>query len=196
MIPTSTVKRWFKRWLEDTIHYFKTGESTIHCEAGHRVYISPWGGTRVDPGDFLWSYLEQNSQLQKPQTKSQLTMSTNRDENLEKICEYLKDNPGRLMELLEEIPDSKRMERFHMEGLRQEYLKYDSKVYRRETKGSGHQWSSYSDYLSHSDPDCRWHWQGVGFSLAKELESRYLIDCVGSGSSTFIESDNECTYTP
>ena len=196
-MSTNAVKRWLKQWLEDTIHYFKTGESTIHCEAGHRVYISSWGGTRVDPGDFLRSYLERNSQRHKPLTNPQPTMSTSRDENLKKICDYLKDNPDRLMALLEEIPDSKRMERFPMEGLRQDYFKYDSRVYRREAKGSGYQWSSYSDYLSHPDPDCRWRWHDLSSSLlAEELESRYLRDCVGLCSSTFIKSDNECTYTP
>ena len=195
-MSTNAVKRWLKEWLEDTVHYFKTGESTIHCEAGHVVYIDSWGGSRVDPKGFLRSYLEQNSQRQKTSTNPQPTMSTSRDENLKKICDYLKDNPDRLMALLEEIPDSKRMGRFPMKDLRQEFFEYDSRVYRREAKGSGHQWSSYSGRPYHPDPNLRWRWHDVGLLWAKELEKRYLSDCVGLCSSTSIESDNECTYTP
>ncbi len=86
-----------------------------------------------------------------------------------------------------------------MEKLCQEYFKYDYKIYRRESKGAGYQWSSYSEDLMHPDPDCKWHWQDVGFHLARELEGRYLIDCVGytiDTQNTYIESDNECTCTP
>lgn len=204
MISTSTVKRWFKRWLEDTIHYFKTGESVTYGKGGHRVYLDRWGGSRIDPSEFFRSEgakkaLEWASQLHRPRPEPQLTMSTSRDENLNAICDYLKNNPDRLMELLGEIPTSKKMERFPMEELYQEYLKYDSRIYRRESRGAGHQWSLYSENLMHPDPDCKWHWQDVGFHLARELEGRYLIDCVGytlDTSDTYIESDNECTYTP
>ena len=194
----STAKHLFKVWLEDTAHYFKTGESVTYGNGGHRVYIDRWGGTRINPSEVFRSEggkraLEWASQLHNPQPKSQPMISTNRDENLERICEYLKDNPDRLMELLEEIPTSKKMERFPMKELHQQYLKYDSKIYRREIKGKGHQWSLYSDHLMHPDPNSRWHWQEVSFPLSEELESRYLKDCIGL---TFIGSVNECTLHP
>jgi hypothetical protein len=126
-------------------------------------------------------------------------MDTDQDKNLETICEYLKNNPNRLMELLREIPIPRKMESFPMKELYQEYFKYDSKIYRRETKGAGHQWSSYSEDLMHPDPDCKWHWQDVSPRLAEDLEESYLMDCVGytlDTQKTYIESVNECTYTP
>jgi hypothetical protein len=200
----STAKYLFGRWLRDTAHYFRTGESTIYGEGGHRVFLHPSGYSRVDSYD-LWQSegakkaLEWASQTHKPQTTPQPTMDTDQDKNLKAICEYLKNNPNRLMELLEEIPIPRKMESFPMKELHQEYFKYDYKIYRRESKGMGHQWSLYSEDLMHPDPDCKWYWQDVGFHLARELEGRYLIDCEGytlDTSDTYIESDNECTYTP
>jgi hypothetical protein len=200
VISTSSVKRWFKRWLEDTVHYFNTGEGTIHCEAGHKVFIDPWGGTRIDPSEFLRSEggkkaLEWASQLHKPQTNPQPTMENNQDKNLETICEYLKNNPDRLMELLREIPIPRKMESFPMVGFRIEYLKYDLKIYRRESKGSGFQWSQYFEDLMQIDPDCKWQWEPVGHQLAMELEGRYMIDCVKYVPDTYIASNNECDCT-
>lgn len=195
-----TAKLLFKRWLRDTAHYLKTGENVTYGKGGHRVYLDRWGGSRIDPGEFFRSEgakkaLEWTTQLHRPQPEPPLTMSTNRDENLNAICDYLKNNPDRLVELLKEIPTPKKMERFPMKELRQEYLKYDSRVYRREAMGFGYQWSLYSDDRMKSDHTSKWHWQEVTTPLSQELERQYAADCVGLGPSTFIESNNECTYT-
>ncbi len=41
-------------WIEDTLHWWKTGESTIHCVNGlkhHRVYLSATGAPHTEPLD-------------------------------------------------------------------------------------------------------------------------------------------------
>ena len=51
-----TLRRKFSEWLEDTTHWWKTGESTIRCcndGEWHKVYIDEWGGTRVYPSEIL-----------------------------------------------------------------------------------------------------------------------------------------------
>lgn len=37
--------------FEDWIHWIKTGESTIHCEAGHKVFLDRYGGSRIIPSE-------------------------------------------------------------------------------------------------------------------------------------------------
>ena len=37
-----------REWIEDWIHWVKTGESTLHCEAGHKLYLHSSGYSRVD----------------------------------------------------------------------------------------------------------------------------------------------------
>ncbi len=44
----------FSVWLEDTLHWWKTGESTIHCVTGlkhHRVFLSATGAPHTAPLD-------------------------------------------------------------------------------------------------------------------------------------------------
>lgn len=53
-----TLRRKFRDWLEDTAHWWKTGESTIRCcndGEWHKVYLYNSGASRLDILEVLMS---------------------------------------------------------------------------------------------------------------------------------------------
>lgn len=53
-----SLKRKFSEWLEDTTHWWKTGESTIRCcndGEWHKVYLDNSGASRMDILEVLMS---------------------------------------------------------------------------------------------------------------------------------------------
>lgn len=58
MKPIKYITKKVSEWIEDSLHWLKTGESTLRCFDGdewHKVYLNAFGGSRVDPSDFLRS---------------------------------------------------------------------------------------------------------------------------------------------
>ena len=52
------LRRKFSEWLEDAVHKFKTGESTIRCcndGEWHKVYLDNSGASRMDILEVLMS---------------------------------------------------------------------------------------------------------------------------------------------
>lgn len=58
MKPIRYITKKVSEWIEDSLHWLKTGESTIRCFDGyewHKVYLDEYGGSRVDPSEVLRS---------------------------------------------------------------------------------------------------------------------------------------------
>lgn len=48
MQPIRYITRKFSEWIEDSLHWLKTGESTLRCFDGdewHKVYLNAFGGS-------------------------------------------------------------------------------------------------------------------------------------------------------